>query len=188
MFRIIPPSQFVTTRWKNGGGLTHEIARDREGDDWHWRLSIADVASDGPFSVFKGYARILTVIEGAGLALHTPEGTLHALPLQPVAFSGDVAIDSRLVRGVVRDFNVIHDPFCVAAEVAVITGPVTVDAGPGLAGLLCLMGDVAVMGTPVAPGACALGTLGSIRLAEGAMAIVVTLAPVQTEATSPATA
>jgi environmental stress-induced protein Ves len=65
--KIIPPSAFVTMPWKNGGGITHEILKQEHGGKLLWRLSIAEVASDGPFSLFPGLSRILTVIEGARL-------------------------------------------------------------------------------------------------------------------------
>ncbi len=77
--RIILASDFQTQPWKNGGGITHEIARKDDGNGLLWRLSIAEVASDGPFSAFTGLSRILTVIDGAGLWLDTPHGRLDAL-------------------------------------------------------------------------------------------------------------
>ena len=120
MYRFIPKDQFVTTPWKNGGGVTHEIATDAP--DWGWRLSIAEVASDGPFSRFDGMARILTVIEGAGLDLHHAEGVIAARLMQPVAFSGDMAVDCRRVAGLVRDFNVIYDPLRFVARVEMLQG------------------------------------------------------------------
>jgi environmental stress-induced protein Ves len=185
VFRIITPAEFTTSAWKNGGGITHEIARDGAAADWRWRLSVADVASDGPFSLFAGYARILTVIEGAGIDLHTANNTLAARPLQPIAFSGDLAIDSRMVRGPIRDFNVIYDPSRVIAHVTAIEGPNRVADSPELAGLLSLAGAVKVAGSIIPKGACALGRLGDIILAEGAAAILVTLCEVQTEACKP---
>ncbi|MCV2865551.1 HutD family protein [Albidovulum sediminicola] len=115
--RIFAPEDFDTQPWKNGSGVTHEIAREDHGAGLLWRLSIAEVGTDGPFSAFPGLARVLTVIEGAGLHLHTPEGRLDALPLAPVAFSGDTPVRSRLIDGPVRDFNVIYDPAWLSAHV-----------------------------------------------------------------------
>jgi environmental stress-induced protein Ves len=175
VFRIITPAEFETSAWKNGSGITHEIARDGAADNWRWRLSIAEVASDGPFSFFEGYARILTVIEGAGLDLQTANNTLAARPLQPVAFSGDLAINSRMVSGPIRDFNVIYDPSRVTADVTVIQGPEKVPTRSVFAGLLCLRGMVTATGSIVPKAACALGTLGDIVVAEKAAAVLVTL-------------
>ena len=90
---IKTPDTYTTMPWKNGGGITHEILKREDAGKLQWRLSIAEVASDGPFSIFAGLSRILTVFEGDGLTLHTPTDSLEALPLQPIAFSGDVPID-----------------------------------------------------------------------------------------------
>lgn len=120
--RLITPDQFATQAWKNGGGVTHEIAREDRDGRFLWRLSIADVASDGPFSAFPGLIRILTVIEGAGLCLDTPDGRLDALPLAPLRFSGDLPIDCRLISGPVRDFNLIWDATRLAASVRHVSG------------------------------------------------------------------
>jgi uncharacterized protein len=55
--------------WKNGGGETAEIAVFPEGatlDDFDWRISMATVSADGPFSLFPGVDRTLSVLEGDG--------------------------------------------------------------------------------------------------------------------------
>lgn len=130
MYRFIPKDQFVTTPWKNGGGVTHEIATDAP--EWGWRLSIAEVARDGPFSRFDGMARILTVIKGAGLELHHAGGVIAARPMTPVAFSGE--IDCRRVAGLVHDFNVIYDPLRFLARVQILQG--AVDFGDSVLGIL----------------------------------------------------
>ncbi|HRV63107.1 MAG TPA: HutD family protein [Albidovulum sp.] len=130
--RIFHPDDYLTQPWKNGGGVTHEIAREDLDGALFWRLSIAEVASDGPFSSFTGLARILTVIDGAGLHLHTPEGRIDALPLTPAAFSGETPVDCRLIGGKVHDFNVIYDPRRLSARVRrPETGVTDCAAGPG---------------------------------------------------------
>lgn len=103
--------------WKNGGGVTREIAARREAGALQWRLSIADVASAGPFSFFPGLLRVLTVIEGDGLILRHAAGAIDAPRLSPVHFPGDLEIDGALVRGPVRDFNLIYDPAFAAMDV-----------------------------------------------------------------------
>ena len=85
--RVLTPDSFAASAWKNGGGVTREIARDPPDGPWRWRLSIAEVASDGAFSAFPGLSRILTVIEGSGVDLHGSDGVIAALPLRPVAFA-----------------------------------------------------------------------------------------------------
>mgnify|MGYP003460576539 FL=1 len=177
VFRVIPPAAFKTAPWRNGGGVTHEIAREDADGTLLWRISIAEVASDGPFSRFEGLTRILTVIEGAGLDLVTPDGVIAARPGVPVRFSGDIPVDCRLVAGAVRDLNVIFDARRIDAEVSVASGPAAIPiGGPQLAGFVGLSGGVNVDGVPLEPGAFALGPGGEIRLSPGASGLLVRLA------------
>ena len=76
--RLIAFSQLVATPWKNGGGVTRQIAIDPPGsglDDCGWRLSTAEVAQDGPFSRFDGVDRQLHILAGEGLDLRFADGT-----------------------------------------------------------------------------------------------------------------
>lgn len=175
MFRILEPSGFLTTPWKNGGGITHEIAREPGPKDWLWRISLAEVARDGPFSRFDGLARVLTVIEGEGIDLHYADGVLHALPLRPVAFSGDTPIEGRLTRGPIRDLNVIFDPDRIAARVSAVEGPVVLDTGEDFLGFLCLSGQAMAAGEPVPAEAFALGRQGKIRVPPGSTGLALRL-------------
>ena len=173
--RILLPESFMTSPWKNGGGVTHEIARHEATDSWIWRLSIAEVASDGAFSRFDGLSRILTVIEGDGVDLHTPHGIMQARPLMPIHFPGALAVDSRLVNGPIRDLNVIYDAQLIDARVALIANPCHLEVGPDRTGFLALAGQTTVDGTALALGAFALGCEGVIDIAAGASGMLVTL-------------
>ena len=122
--------------WKNGGGTTAEILcwPQRAGfDDFTLRLSTARVAASGPFSVFPGVDRVLTVIEGGAMVLHL-EGRAQALaPLVPFGFAGDVACRAE-VTGPLLDFNVmtrrpslarvVAGPLDPAARFALLLAPV----------------------------------------------------------------
>lgn len=177
--KILPPERFVTTPWKNGGGITHEIARHETGGRMVWRLSVAEVGADGPFSRFDGLMRILTVIEGAGLTLATPGGDLVALPRRPVRFPGDLPVDGRLIAGPVRDLNVIFDPGLVEARVdhlrAAELHPPLAAGGRSFA-LYCLAGEIEAGRTgTVAAGSAALFTEApQLRPMAGAEALLVT--------------
>ncbi len=109
--RIIRYADLIPQPWKNGGGVTREIATFPEGagfDDFSWRLSIADVESDGPFSVFEGVDRTLVLLDGAGVNLRCGDAE-HRLRAQGdvAAFDGGAATTSRLVSGSVKDFNLM---------------------------------------------------------------------------------
>ena len=97
--------------WKNGGGTTAEVAAFPEGSGFNtfgWRISMADVASDGPFSVFPEIDRTLIVVEGEGIELDV-EGIAYPLDKTSpkLSFSGDDITTGRLVSGPIRDLNVM---------------------------------------------------------------------------------
>lgn len=102
----------VASPWKNGGGVTREVAAWPEGaglDTFVWRVSVADVAQPGPFSRFAGIDRTLVLLSGAGMLLDDADGHTHSLtqPLDIARFNGEAAIDARLVDGATRDFNLM---------------------------------------------------------------------------------
>lgn len=101
--------------WRNGGGTTTEIliAPDgaaAAGERFFYRVSIADVASDGPFSRFEGYDRHIMLLAGAGMTLDCgAHGRIELAPSEPRSFSGDWDVIGALVGGAVRDFNLMVD-------------------------------------------------------------------------------
>nr|WP_253190160.1 HutD family protein [Paraburkholderia phenazinium] len=117
----------VATPWKNGGGVTREVAAFPAGaglDAFVWRVSIADVAQAGPFSRFDGIDRTLVLLSGAGMLLDEAQGPTHALTqaLDIARFAGEAAIDARLVDGATRDFNLMVRRGAAAGEVEVWRG------------------------------------------------------------------
>ncbi len=109
--RIVRAADLVRVPWKNGGGTTAEVAAFPEGADFEtfgWRISMADVASDGPFSIFPGIDRTLIVVEGNGIELEVG-GVSHRLDAASPAlsFSGDDRTVGKLLSGPIRDLNVM---------------------------------------------------------------------------------
>ncbi len=99
------------TPWKNGGGLTGEIAVHPPAatlEDFDWRISCAQVAAHGPFSRFPGIDRVLVILEGE-LALAVAGGPALVLTPEsaPCAFPGDAAASAGPVAGTVHDLNVM---------------------------------------------------------------------------------
>jgi uncharacterized protein len=97
--------------WKNGGGTTYEIAASPPGcslEDFDWRISRASVTQPGPFSLFAGIDRNLSVLSG-GLTLTTADGTRMDLSSGslPFDFPGEIGITGTPVDGPVMDFNVM---------------------------------------------------------------------------------
>lgn len=96
--------------WKNGKGATTELYReDDAAGDMLWRVSIAGVTEDGPFSSFLGYDRHILALTGEGMDLEGgPDGAIRVAPLfTPRSFSGDWPIAARLLAGPLTDFNLM---------------------------------------------------------------------------------
>ena len=53
--------------WKNGGGVTRTLSVDTAGQPPRWRVSVADIDRDGPYSRFPGYDRVSVVLTGGGV-------------------------------------------------------------------------------------------------------------------------
>lgn len=124
--RHLSARNYLTQPWKNGGGLTREIARAPETGEFDWRLSMATVAEDGAFSTFPGVDRTLTVLTGAGIVLTVAGREARLTPGAPFAFPGDVPAASRLLAGEVTDLDVMTRRGRVSHEVTRQTGPAMV--------------------------------------------------------------
>ena len=128
--RLLRPADGRTMPWKNGLGVTLEVARFPEGDGpFDWRVSLAQVTTDGPFSRFPGIDRILVPLDGDGIVLEDPvRGTATTLlPLEVARFGGDGETVGRLLGGPIRDFNVMTRRGRWTAEA-------TVERGTGFTG------------------------------------------------------
>ncbi|MBN9359910.1 MULTISPECIES: HutD family protein [unclassified Devosia] len=110
--RLIRFADLTVQPWKNGGGATREVAAAKDTDQapgFAWRLSIATVDRDGPFSFFPGVDRTLVLLEGGGLSLHI-EGRADPIALLPGdqwSFPGETRVDGRVTAGATLDFNVM---------------------------------------------------------------------------------
>jgi len=108
-FTLFSLAQLPAVPWKNGGGTTREIACWPAGADMNtfdWRISVARIDRDGPFSAFDGIDRIITLLDGAGVRLR---GVDHILsqPLSPFAFDGAAAVQGELIDGPCEDLNIM---------------------------------------------------------------------------------
>jgi environmental stress-induced protein Ves len=109
---ILRLSDYKRMPWKNGGGETLEIALsspDRSTGTFDWRISMATVAADGPFSVFPGIDRTITIIDGDAIELSVEGQSPVWLDqaAEPYSFPGDVATSGRLRDGPIADLNVM---------------------------------------------------------------------------------
>jgi environmental stress-induced protein Ves len=104
--RILRSESYPELPWKNGGGTTHEIAAFGNGEP-QWRVSLATIDRDGPFSDFSGYDRTIVPVDGAGfeLELDGNERIVLARRYEPFRFTGEQKVECRLLAGRSRDLN-----------------------------------------------------------------------------------
>ena len=109
------PHRIVAARcaavpWRNGGGLTRELdARAGEGGGFDWRLSLADIDRDGPFSALPGDDRVFALLEGV-VALRFGDDELRVATgddAAPLCFPGEAAPHAALRGGPVRALNLM---------------------------------------------------------------------------------
>ena len=134
--------------WKNGGGVTREVAIWPPGagfDDFAWRVSMAEVRADGPFSHFPGVDRILTVLEGSlSLTVHGAGVFDLSARSAPLAFDGATLASAKLTAGPVLDLNVMTRRGAASAHLDRIVSPADVPAAPGARLILALADGVRV--------------------------------------------
>jgi environmental stress-induced protein Ves len=109
MLRIIRSTDYPARPWKNGGGTTRDIVVSPPGaslDDFDWRLSLAHVDRDGPFSRFDAVDRTLVLLSGA-MTLHERDRRIELVRNEPLAFEGERAIEAKVGSGATLDFNVM---------------------------------------------------------------------------------
>lgn len=116
MITRLDPAGYRRTPWKNGGGITIDIA-EQDG----WRFGRTPITMPGPFSDYSGFDRVQVLVAGRGLALQTPDGEIDVrTPFRPVAFAGETPIVSRLEAGAVEVVNLIGDRSMVRIDLQVL--------------------------------------------------------------------
>ena len=94
--------------WKNGGGTTQSLICWPSPSQWVFRMSVARIDSDGPFSEFMGVERWFAVLRGNGVTLQFPDRRVVLGHKDPaLQFSGETACQCSLTRGPTLDFNLM---------------------------------------------------------------------------------
>jgi environmental stress-induced protein Ves len=119
--------------WKNGGGVTRELLAWPTPVAWVFRLSVAEVQADGPFSRFEGVLRWFAVLSGAGVRLRLGD----AAPIEeqvltpashPFCFDGARPVNCRLIDGTTQDFNLMVREDQARARMQRVTRPLHLQA------------------------------------------------------------
>jgi environmental stress-induced protein Ves len=168
---LIPANEYRRERWKNGLGWTREIVRHPAGVDWDWRLSIAEVDKDGPFSAFAGCDRELVLLSGEGMRLRFEDGDCVTLspPHSRHRFAGERALSAELVAGPTHDFNAIwrRDRCDVAVLHRPLVGPMVFFPESGVLWFVYLLAGQAVFRDQPTPHVLEQGDSAVIRTPDG---------------------
>ncbi|RUU45079.1 HutD family protein [Mesorhizobium sp. M6A.T.Ce.TU.002.03.1.1] len=151
--RILRAAEYRSMPWKNGGGVTTEIAVSPAGaalDDFDWRVSMARVESGGPFSAFAGVDRTLAVLEGEGIILDIagrPAATVTKVSA-PLSFPADVPTQAALIAGPITDLNVMtrRGRMTHTVERVVISAPTDIHSAADATLILCFDGEITMAG------------------------------------------
>ena len=99
------------TAWANGGGQTSEVIVSPAGADFstfNWRVSVASIRANAPFSQLPGIDRHMVVLEGP---LRLEVSGQPAVEMSPttaaVAWSADLPTYARVLAGPVAALNVM---------------------------------------------------------------------------------
>ncbi|EJC71216.1 hypothetical protein Rleg5DRAFT_7064 [Rhizobium leguminosarum bv. viciae WSM1455] len=147
--RILRAGDHKRMPWKNGKGETVEIAvfpPDASINDFDWRISMATVAEDGPFSIFPGIDRTLAILDGNGMVLDV-EGSSPVLlttASDPLAFPADIPVAARREHGAITDLNVMtrRDGLAHTLIRIDVDGSKTVRLSPSTCLLICHRGTL----------------------------------------------
>ena len=172
-------ADFIEMPWRNGGGVTHEIAKSEDDLGLLWRISTARVEVDGPYSRFPGLTRLSAVVEGIGVQLtHEESGQVDTLgPFDIASLSGDALYRGVLIGGGIRHFNLVYDPQRVRAEMRIVSAGWISPQPELIHALYCIEGEITGTGLETAaPGDVMFGDeAGSVVLSPDARVAMVSL-------------
>ncbi|SDK64695.1 hypothetical protein SAMN05216282_10993 [Cryobacterium psychrotolerans] len=106
--RVLTAASRVAEPWRNGGGVTSEVAARPIGGGpagFDWRLSIATVAGDNPFSGYPGVDRMLMAISPQGLDLVDGGVPVHLGQFDVHRFPGENEVAAVAVTSPTLDLN-----------------------------------------------------------------------------------
>jgi environmental stress-induced protein Ves len=137
--RVLRFAEYPVVPWRNGRGVTREIAaatvsmgstnRDPDGESVPdlpapaptWRVSMATVDDEVPFSSFPGLRRMLGVVDGEGIEL-TVGGRMRSLRRGEMfgPFAGEASASARPLDGPTLDLGLMIDPGRVRGDMRAV--------------------------------------------------------------------
>jgi len=165
--RIIRLNEVEPRPWKNGGGITWELAAG-ENRPPEWRISIALIDRSGRFSDYSGYDRTILSISGGPVELDVAGERLELPYGKPFAFRGEDEVAGILCGPPARDLNVMTQRDRFSHDVEMIASPQAFTVGDGDLAFAFVVRGKASAGSACCPADACLsfdGADGFVRIA-----------------------
>ena len=152
VIRLIRQNDMVEGAWRNGMGVSWEIAsRKEEGAaEFSWRFAKARIDRDVPFSIYPGVDRVFMQISGSGLDLEFEGGQVLQVheSFVPHAFPCDVPLKCKLLDGPCFDLNLFtaRGKYEASASVLKLSGMESLDLTSAEAVIFALQGKCVLSG------------------------------------------
>ncbi len=131
---VYPIDAIPTEPWRNGGGTTRTIATG--GADW--RVSLASIERDGPYSRFPGMSRVSLILGGQGVVLRNDAAVVPLRPMRVTAYDGDADWGATLVDGPSVALNAMTAKRRYRANVRLVDEPIAI--APGCPAIVVALG------------------------------------------------
>ncbi|MCA3800051.1 MAG: HutD family protein, partial [Burkholderia sp.] len=122
---VYPLESVAPEPWRNGGGVTRTLATG--GADW--RVSLASIERNGPYSRFPGIDRVSLVLSGNGVSLTGTDVVVRLVPWIAAEYDGDADWHATLIDGPSLALNVMTRKDRYRASVRLVDAPRVVRPG-----------------------------------------------------------
>lgn len=98
---IVNAAEVAPRPWPNGGGTARDLMMWPGVDDWRVRVALAEITTDGPFSVYPKVQRVFAIVGGGAVELSIAGALHHVRPgaSESLVFDGGAATTCRRVGG-----------------------------------------------------------------------------------------
>lgn len=192
---VVDPATVALQHWRNGGGVTRELwsqpglaASTGPGPGFLWRLSLADVTADGPFSRLPGVDRVSLAVAGPALHLRIGDARVGLRAGEPVRYDGGAPVVAERETAPGRPTQVLNLMTArgrCAGDLCVEALEGRADWPAGARAVVLVHGSLRVAGRPVPRLGAAVRvdhtTTGATLEANGAVVAAVHVSPTPTE-------
>jgi uncharacterized protein len=144
---LVRQASYLPKPWANGSGVTREIAISKiepnsSAGAWDWRLSLATIDVDGPFSHLPGVARALVVATGRGMRIVVDDKPRDLNQFETIEFSGESTVYASLLEDQVQDLNLMTRLGRPLFEIMHLDADTTLEILPNTVGIVVLSGSL----------------------------------------------